>query len=282
MMAKPKIIRGVSFFLVFLCSVFYIYYALISVNNAGTNSKTNAALIKKNRKVVSEGLPESKRLQEGIGNNNDTLHDVSSRSESIQTRQRDSEAVTIKIESHLMREVLGVPGVTEKELAALHEQQMRTIEARLQDPNEIVVPSLESGKPGITRGEIEAIHEQQLQIIAERFQDSKEIIVPHSMSGKEGITRGELLVLHKQQMAEIETRINDPYEVVLPPPSGDEQVEMTGEELKALHEQQMRDIEIRLMDLDKTVSPALGNNTKGIKRWQLLDLHEQQMENMRK
>jgi hypothetical protein len=52
------------------------------------------------------------------------------------------------------------PGLTELELKALREQQMREIKMRANDPDEILVPPSD-GQPGVTRRELKALHEKQ-------------------------------------------------------------------------------------------------------------------------
>jgi hypothetical protein len=178
-----------------------------------------------------------------------------------------------------LRKIPGALGVTEKELATLHEEQMRVIEERLHNPDEIVIPPSEDGLPGITRGEMTALHEEQMRVIEERLHNPNEIVVPPSEDGFPGISRGEVTVLHEVQMRVIEERLHSPDEIVVQP-SEDGLPGITRGEMIALHEEQMWAIEMRLQDLDEIIVPPSEEGQQGITRLQLLDLHDKQMENL--
>ena len=129
-------------------------------------------------------------------------------------------------------------GLTELELKALHERQMREIKMRANDPDEILVPSSD-GRPGLTRQEMKALHERQMREIKMRANDPDAIVIPPE-GGHPGVTRRELQVLQERQMREIKMRANDPDEILVPPSDG--QPGVTRRELKALHEKQKNDL----------------------------------------
>ena len=71
------------------------------------------------------------------------------------------------------------------------------------DPDAIVIPP-EDGQPGMTRRELLALHELQKYDMEMRSRDMDEIIFPPSEDNNwMGITRAELQTLHERQKYEM-------------------------------------------------------------------------------
>ena len=71
-----------------------------------------------------------------------------------------------------------VPGLemSEEELSALHEQQMREAEMMEKDLDAFVIPP-EDGQAGVTRGELQALHREQMREIEMKENDLDAFVI---------------------------------------------------------------------------------------------------------
>lgn len=126
----------------------------------------------------------------------------------------DTDAIALQATSD------GEPGMTVREILALHEKQKSEASAADRS-NEIVIPAGDDGTPALSVSALRDIHDRQ-QVEFAANGNAEEIVIEATTSGAGPMTRADLQALHARQRSMIDGRADAQQQFVAPlPEAGD-------------------------------------------------------------